>query len=233
MDLAEINRALGTTEASAATQASTNLASNFDDFLTLLTTQLQYQDPLNPTDTNEFTNQLVNFTNVEQSIATNQNLEALVQLQQIDQQNSQAATLINYLGKEVGSNLNVANFTNGDASWNIDFGASASDVTYEIYDVNGNKVFTEEASSASAGAQTYSWDGTTTSGTTAPDGAYYLVAKGQTSGGSDVAVSYSFKGVATSVETVNGQPVLKIGNVSIGLANITSVHIAEESNPSA
>lgn len=233
MDLSDINASLGIVKDSAATKASTNLASNFDDFLTLLTTQLQYQDPLNPTDTNEFTNQLVNFTNVEQSIATNQNLEALVQLQQIDQQNSQAATLINYLGKTVGSNLNVADLSGGDATWNLDFGTSASSLTYDIYDAFGNKVFTEEASGASAGAQTYSWDGTRSNGSAAANGAYYLVATGKTSGGSDVAVTYSFKGVATSIETENGQPVLKVGNVPIGITNINSVQITEEDNPSA
>ena len=232
MDLAEINASI-VGNSSAAGNASANLASNFDDFLTLLTTQLQNQDPFNPTDSSEFTNQLVNFTNVEQNIATNKNLETMLQLQQIGQQNSQASTLINYLGKTVGSSLNVADLNGGNANWNIDFGTSVASVTYEIYDQDGSKVYTEEGSEAPAGAQTFSWDGTTTSGGAASDGAYYLVAKAQTVGGDDISVNYSFKGRATSVETVNGVPVLKIGNVSIGLADISSVYIAEENNPPA
>ena len=58
-----------------------DLASNLDNFLTILTTQLQYQDPLSPMDTHEFTTQLVMFTGVEQQLQTNQNLEKLIALQ--------------------------------------------------------------------------------------------------------------------------------------------------------
>ena len=163
------------TQASAAATAQTNLASNFDDFLTLLTTQLTHQDPLNPTDTTEFTNQLVNFTNVEQSIATNQNLEALVQLEQMSQQNMLGATMINYLGKSIGTNLNVSALESGSATWNIDLGSSAATVKYDVYDQNGNIVFSDTAEGATAGEQQYSWDGTTNSGAEAADGAFTLL----------------------------------------------------------
>src|SRR3546814_6821516 len=56
---------------------SASLADTFDTFLTLLTTQLKHQDPLNPMDTNEFTSQLVEFTNVEQAMLTNKKLDSL------------------------------------------------------------------------------------------------------------------------------------------------------------
>jgi flagellar basal-body rod modification protein FlgD len=232
MNLAEINASLGTTK-SAAGEASTNLASNFDDFLTLLTTQLTNQDPLDPADTSEFTNQLVNFTNVEQSIATNQNLEALIQLQQLSQQNNQASTLIGYLGKTVGSNINIGDLNNGSASWNIDFGSNAAKVTYDIYNSAGTKVYSEEGDGATAGEQVFSWDGKTSSGTDSENGAYYLVVTAESDGGSTVNVGYDFEGVATSVETVNGTPVLMIGNVYLGIGDINSIHLAPESDPSA
>ena len=58
--------------------AKTGLAEDFAQFLTLLTVQLQNQDPLSPMDTTEFTNQLVAFTGVEQQINTNQKLDSLV-----------------------------------------------------------------------------------------------------------------------------------------------------------
>ncbi|WP_373085536.1 flagellar hook assembly protein FlgD [Sneathiella sp.] len=216
---------------SNANAASKNLASNFDDFLTLLTTQLTNQDPLNPTDSTEFTNQLVNFTNVEQSIATNQNLEALVQLQQISQQNSQAATMVNYLGKTVGTNLNVGALSSGNASWNIDLGSSAATATYDIYDKNGIKVYTETTDGAPSGKQTFTWDGTKSNGAAAGDGEYYLTVTAESAGGSVVNVSHNFKGVATSIETVNGEPVLNVGGVKVSLDYITSVEITDE--PSA
>ena len=177
---------------SAASKAATNLASNFDDFLTLLTTQLTNQDPLNPTDSTEFTNQLVNFTSVEQAIATNQNLESLVKLTQMSQENALSASMINYLGKSVTTNLNVSALSDSEATWNIDLGSSA-----------------------------------------AKDGAYYLVVTAETEGGGDINVDYSFKGIATSIDTVNGETVLKVGDVPIGLGYITSVTQPQTTDPSA
>jgi flagellar basal-body rod modification protein FlgD len=59
------------------------LAANFETFLTLLTTQLQHQNPLEPLDTNQFTEQLVSFAGVEQQLRTNDQLEALLKLQKV------------------------------------------------------------------------------------------------------------------------------------------------------
>ena len=67
-------------DASSITSGA-SLAETFDTLLTLLTTQLQYQDPLDPMDTNEFTSQLVEFTGVEQAISTNKKLDQLISLQ--------------------------------------------------------------------------------------------------------------------------------------------------------
>ena len=58
------------------------LTEDLDNFLTLLTAQLQHQDPLEPLDTHEFTNQLVQFSSVEQSIQQNKNLESIIELNQ-------------------------------------------------------------------------------------------------------------------------------------------------------
>ncbi len=218
---------------SAAATAQTNLASNFDDFLTLLTTQLTHQDPLNPTDSTEFTNQLVNFTNVEQSIATNQNLEALVKLEQMSQQNLMGATMINYLGKSIGTNLNVSALSDGEATWNIDLGSAAAAVKYDIYSQDGSIVYSETTEGAPSGEQQYHWAGVKSNGTPADDGAYYLVVTAETAGGNDVSVGYSFEGIATSVETVNGEPVMKVGDVPIGLGYIISVTQPKTTEPSA
>src|SRR3546814_10422766 len=69
-------------DTSGAKSASSlnKLNSNFDMFLTLLTTQLKNQDPLDPMDNAEMTNQLVQFANVEQQIAQNTNLEQMIML---------------------------------------------------------------------------------------------------------------------------------------------------------
>ncbi|MDN4032164.1 flagellar hook assembly protein FlgD, partial [Chryseobacterium gambrini] len=72
----------GTAAAGASTTARTQLAGSFNNFLTLLTTQLKNQSPTDPLDTNEMTAQLVQFASVEQQIAMNGNLESMVSLQQ-------------------------------------------------------------------------------------------------------------------------------------------------------
>jgi len=219
---------------SAAGQSADKLSADYNDFLTMLTTQLQNQDPLSPTDTNEFTSQLVSFTQVEQTIATNQNLEALIELQSISQQNNEATILINYLGKTIGSNLSIAGLEDGEASWDMEVSATADTVTYEVYDELGNRVYSEDdPDGLSKGSQTFTWDGSTTGGGTAPEGAYYLVATATTEGGSTIDVSYNFKGLAQRAETVNGVPVLIVDGLPIGLANIISVEVTEETNDPA
>ncbi|MFT6557080.1 MULTISPECIES: flagellar hook assembly protein FlgD [Sneathiella] len=217
-------------EESKAGQSAVKLADNFDDFLTLLTTQLQNQDPLNPTDSTEFTNQLVSFTQVEQSIASNQNLEALINLQSISQQNNEATILINYLGKTIGSNLNIAGLDEGEATWNMEFGATADEVSYSIYDEAGNKVYTiDDTDGVGKGPNTFTWDGTINGGGQAPEGTYFLTVDAKTEGGSVPDVTFNFKGLATSAETVNGVPVLMVNGLPIGLSNITSVEVPDSS----
>src|ERR1700748_3166241 len=72
----------------AGSTASQQLAGNFDTFLQLLTTQLQNQNPLDPLDTNQFTEQLVEFASVEQQINENTNLQTLISMQQTNEATS-------------------------------------------------------------------------------------------------------------------------------------------------
>ena len=81
--MTDINALNGYTQSgtnSSSQQASNQLSADMNTFLTLLTTQLKYQDPLDPMDTAEFTNQLVQYSSVEQAIQTNSKLETLLNL---------------------------------------------------------------------------------------------------------------------------------------------------------
>jgi len=84
-------------QAAQTAQQSVSLAEDFTQFLTLLTTQLQNQDPLSPLDSNEFTNQLVQFSQVEQGINTNSKLDDLLSLQL----NGAATSALGYVGLDV------------------------------------------------------------------------------------------------------------------------------------
>ena len=102
-------------DSSSITNGS-SLAETFDTFLTLLTTQLQYQDPLDPMDTNEFTSQLVEFTGVEQAISTNKKLDSLISLQTDMQLNN----AVGYIGKTVSADSIMLMLQDGQSTITYD-----------------------------------------------------------------------------------------------------------------
>src|SRR5579862_9050075 len=102
--------------ASANALANTQIAGNFQSFLSLLTTQLQNQNPLSPLDTNQFTQQLVEFAGVEQQLKTNDSLSSLVSLQQ----SAQATQALEYVGKTAVVKGNTTYMNNSSAVWELD-----------------------------------------------------------------------------------------------------------------
>src|SRR5256714_9706135 len=116
--------------------ANNQIAGNFNTFLTLLTTQLKNQNPLDPLDTNQFTQQLVQFAGVEQQINMNTQLQSLVSLQQTAQ-NSQA---LGFVGKTVTVKGTTAPLTNGQAQWTFNPPNPAT-ATFTVTDSTGQTVF--------------------------------------------------------------------------------------------
>src|SRR5712672_1575096 len=104
----------GSSGSLSSTTGST-LAGNFQTFLTLLTTQLQNQNPLDPLDTNQFTQQLVQFAGVEQQLKTNDQLTALVSLQQT----AQSTQALGFVGKTAVVDGSTTNLVNSAANWNL------------------------------------------------------------------------------------------------------------------
>src|ERR1700747_546646 len=98
--------------ASQATSSQKTLASNFDTFLSLLTTQLKNQDPLSPLDSNQFTQQLVQMTGVEQQLNTNDLLK-----QRVANTAGGVATAVSLIGKDVKAVSDTANLSSGKAQW--------------------------------------------------------------------------------------------------------------------
>src|ERR1700691_1742992 len=104
------------TAQAAGALGSQQLAGNFNTFLTLLTTQLQNQDPLDPLDTNQFTQQLVEFASVEQQVNMNANLQTLISLQQT----SEATSALQFLGTNVTLSATASSFAaNPPATWSL------------------------------------------------------------------------------------------------------------------
>src|SRR5713101_3025549 len=101
--------------AASSVSSSQTIAGNFQTFLTMLTTQLKNQDPTNPLDTNQFTQQLVQFAQVEQQLKSNDQLSTLVSLQQT----AQSTQALSFVGENVTVNSNTAQLANGSTTWTM------------------------------------------------------------------------------------------------------------------
>jgi flagellar basal-body rod modification protein FlgD len=230
--------AAGTPSTTGPAAGSTNLgniAGNFNAFLTLLTTQLQHQDPLSPLDTNQFTQQLVQFASVEQQINMNTSLSTLISLQQT----AQATAALNFIGATVVVGGNTAQLANGQASWNFAV-ASPATATINVSNASGQLVYST-TQAVQPGTQTFVWNGRNSVGNVMPPGSYTASITATGANGQPVAVTTQVQGVVTGVNvnanpitlTVNGQsyPLTQITQV-IGAGSTASNPVAQAANAS-
>jgi flagellar basal-body rod modification protein FlgD len=210
--------AASTSSSSSGNNATNQLSSNFDTFLQLLTTQLQHQDPLDPMDTSQFTQQLVEYSQVEQQIDTNSNLQSL-----ISQGTSQsAAYATGYLGKTVTVAGGEGSLTNGSAQWTYNLGTTATSTTLSVSDAKGNVVYSGSGQ-LTAGNNSFNWNGQDNNGNQLPDGSYTLAVKAS-AGGTAVTTSVTSSGTVSEIDMNNGAPQLLIGSMEVPLTSISSVH---------
>lgn len=213
-----ISSASGTGGTSTTSNANSALGDNYELFLTLLTTQLRNQDPLDPADPSEFTNQLVQYSSVEQAILTNQNLEDLIAKVSADE----AYNLVGYIGSEVTAAGNETQLTNGSAVWEYNVPADATDAKIEIYNSAGALVYSEEQD-LTKGSQTYTWDGKTTGGTDAPAGTYSIKFTATDANDNALAVTTEVKGIVDGVDLSGSTPYLLVGDSRIPASAVTKV----------
>ena len=210
-----------TTSASAASATSTNalasLSNNFNDFLSLLTTQLQNQDPSSPLDTSQFTSELVQFTGVEQQINTNASLTSLIQATQ----GEEVIQATGVVGKPVTVTADQLALQNGTGSINYTAPA-AGPVDISVYNAQGSKVADSSVTSVS-GANNWTWNGTQSDGAQAPDGAYKVTVTGTAADGSSTTIPFTVNGTATGVTNTNGTVTLNIGMLAVAFSAVQSV----------
>ncbi|HUO23756.1 MAG TPA: flagellar hook capping FlgD N-terminal domain-containing protein [Caulobacteraceae bacterium] len=211
-----------TTGSTAAdiTSGQSSLNQTYQSFLTLLTTQLQNQDPLSPMDTNTFTQQLVSMNGVQQQLLTN-NL-----LQQMVSQATGAGSVgsaVSLIGKQVTSQSSVQALQNGAATWTYTLPSAATNASVEVLDANGNVVWSGNAPSTAAGSTSFTWNGQTSSGSTLTSGNYTLGVAATDSTGAAITPTISIAGVASGVSTSGGVTQVDIGSVPVAYSTITSV----------
>lgn len=218
------------TAASATSEVANSrktIADNFDTFLSILTTQLKNQNPLEPMDTNQFTQQLVQFTGVEQQLKTNEFLEALV----LGNQSAEAAAInasnqaVNMIGKTVVAKSDSMRLEGGEAEWTYTASGDAPKTTVTIRDSSGQTVFSEELP-LSAGQGTYKWDGKDESGLDYPDGTYSIEFAGRDANDNEVPVLTQVKGVVETVDLTGDVPVMIVNGSRVLLGSILSVTTA-------
>jgi len=215
------------TTATAVTGAAGigNIAGNFDEFLQLLTTQLQNQDPLSPLDTNQFTQQLVQFASVEQQINMNTSLSTLISLQQT----AQATSALNFIGTTVVIGGNTAQLANGQASWNYAVSSPAT-ATINVSNASGQLVYST-TQAVQPGTQSFVWNGVNSAGATMPAGAYTISISATGANGQAVPVTTQVEGVVTGVN-VNANPItLTVNGQAYPLNQITQVISTGSTNP--
>jgi flagellar basal-body rod modification protein FlgD len=197
---------------------SSSLADTFDTFLTLLTTQLQHQDPLNPMDTNEFTSQLVEFTNVEQAMLTNKKLDNLIAMQTDMQMND----AVGYIDKKVGADGIILMLQDGESTITYDLGANASKVSILVIDEQGKTVRTLEGET-NFGHHEIVWDGLDENGNTLDDGLYGFLVTAIDADKKPVPLVQGTVGKVTGVKLSDGEVVLEIGDLEIALSDVLTV----------
>ena len=219
----EITPFAASTPSSETIIATQSLAENFDDFLLMLTTQLQHQDPLSPTDATEFTNQLVQFSQLEQQISQSSKIEDLIALQQA------AASIgaVSYLGKTVEVQSDLTLLEDGNATFSYDMPAGAVNASIAILDSTGRFITTFSADTT-PGRHDADWNGTDMQGVLQPEGPYTVVVSAVDA--DDIpfdAVPVFFTGTADAVWQSDGQTFITVGPLEIPLDRILSVMFPE------
>lgn len=204
---------------SKAEAGSQKLSEDFDNFLLLLTTQLQNQDPTEPLDVNQFTNQLVLFSGVEQQITTNENLEKLINFQT----SSQLTGAVGYIGKVVDTKGNAGELVDGVAGFSYELDTTAATSTVLITDGAGRAVFSGQGTTFK-GKNLVSWDGTNAfTGAKEPDGTYFINVLAKDATGNTVTSRTMTTGRVTGAEMQDGEMVLTVAGTYVKLADVKAV----------
>lgn len=188
------------------------------EFLALMTSQLENQDPLNPMENAEFMGQIAQFSTVEGIGNLNESFSNLASAMQ----SSQALQASALVGRDALINSPVAQLRNGSLSGAVNLPSGSADVAVEIINGRGQLVGQLELGNLPAGQHAFSWNGQGPDGEQLPDGTYYLQARG-TVGSSTQAMqtlvngrvdSVSFQGSQGLVLNVDGVGAVKLSDIN-------------------
>ena len=227
MEAREVNGVQILEQKPGASNSSTSIAENFDNFLKLLTTQLQNQDPLSPMDTTEFTNQITQFAQVEQGINTNSKLDRMIELQGA----SQLTTGVGYIGKVAEAPGDLMILEDGQGRIGYELSRDAERVTLAVIDRFGQPVRTQ-AGLTSAGHHVFAWDGLDDFGDELPDGTYSILASASDAEENFISVTTTTFAKVTGVESADGEVTLVMGSLSVDMEDVKSITLPDDPDES-
>ncbi len=195
-----------------------------DDFLKLLTTQLHYQDPLNPMEGTEFSAQLAQFSSLEQLQNINSSLQNSLDANYMlttSINNTLAATVIGKDVKALGNQIYLSN--SGEADIHFELDAAAKNVEIEILDENGTVKRTITMTDLEAGENSVTWDGKDKSGTELSEGVYSFRVKATDGEGSQISSQSYIYGTISGVRYGNNGTILMIGDLAVQMSDIYEI----------
>lgn len=177
---AYLDSLMSSTSAAAADASKSNQSIDQEGFLKLLTTQLQTQDPTEPTDTNAMTQQMATFSQVAGITEMNQSLKSML----TTMNSSRVGDASNWIGRAALINGDVATqASNGAYAGQITLPSDAKDVTVNLVNSAGQTVYSKDLGAKGAGDVAWSWDGKDASGNATTDGALQVVVTGNSTDG--------------------------------------------------
>ena len=207
------------TDTSPSLNASqTSLASNYEMFLSLLTSQMKNQDPLDPLDSTQFVDQLVSFSGVEQQIAQNRNLESLLIVQSAAAQTSS----VGYIGRVATALTPDSRLQDGAANWQYELPESSKTTEMIIRD-SSDRIVYRTTGETTTGRHDFNWDGKTSSGATAPDGVYTLEINAAAQNGANITAEIRASARVTGIDLSGSEVVVKMGGVEVPLSSVLAL----------
>ena len=204
--------------AATSTAQSPRLAGDFNTFLTLLTTQIKNQSPTDPLDTNQMTNQLVQFASVEQQIAMNQNLQRLLTLEQASQLTASAPLI----GRNVEVEAEQISLQGGTGTLKLPKNGASQAAQITIRGA-GDRIIRQETVQLGSTPRTWSWNGRDAGGLSMPDDAYKVSVTGVGAGGKVETLPFSTIGKVTGAERVGGDLKVLLGQLQVSFDKLRSV----------
>ena len=201
-----------------------SLSGDYTNFLTLLTTQLKNQDPLSPMDATQFTQQLVQFSAVEQQINGNKKLDELIGLQST----ANAYGAVGFVGTTIAADSDDVPLQDGKAKFDYTIEKTGGAATLKILDASGNVVMLKQVD-ATVGTHPVEWDGTDYFGNQLPDGKYTVaVSYTDQNTGKAVDATITSYGKVDQAVIADGKVYLKMGDVSVPLEDVLRISKPEE-----